>query len=153
MSEKRKNGRVATHCQVVVKVLAVDGKPQQDVPPYYCHSADLSADGIRLVLGANWEPAVPYVQIIAFGWMFDFAAIPFSNAVLLLGIQRQHFIIDMMLRILVLAGLGVGCLQDNLLLGCALAAGVRAVVGTGFGIYLMMRSLQPARTGFADALN
>lgn len=108
---------------------------------------------IRLVLGASWEPAVPYVQIIAFGWMFDFAAIPFSNAVLLLGIQRQHFIIDMLLRILVLAGLGVGCLQDNLLLGCALAAGVRAVVGTGFGIYLMMRSLQPARPGLAGALN
>jgi hypothetical protein len=53
MREMRKNARVADRCTVVVKVLAVDGKPRRDVPPCYCHAADLSADGVRLVLGAE----------------------------------------------------------------------------------------------------
>jgi O-antigen/teichoic acid export membrane protein len=106
----------------------------------------------RIVLGSNWEPAVPFVQIIAFGWVFDFAAIPFSNAVLLLGIQRQHFIFDMIQRVLVLGGLAVGCLHDDLLLGCALTSAVRVVLGICFGSYLIMCSHKPVRSEVADGL-
>ncbi len=53
MNEKRKNGRASTHCPVVVKLLTIDGKPQRDAPPYYCHAADLSTTGIRLVLSTD----------------------------------------------------------------------------------------------------
>jgi O-antigen/teichoic acid export membrane protein len=107
---------------------------------------------IRTVLGANWEPAVPYVQVIAFGWVFDFATIPFSNAVLLLGLQRQHFLFDLFQRVLVLAGLAVGCVENNLLLGCAVGAAAKAGVVICFGSYLILRSLAPSCAELTDAV-
>ena len=53
MTDMRKKARVPSHCPVVVKVLTVDGTPQKDVPPCYCHASDLSAEGIRLVLAVD----------------------------------------------------------------------------------------------------
>ena len=78
--------------------------------------------------------------------IFEFASIPVSNAVLLLGLQRQHFMFDVVQRVLVLAGLGIGCLNDDLLLGCAMAAAVRAVLATCFAAYLIAQSFGPERT-------
>jgi O-antigen/teichoic acid export membrane protein len=100
---------------------------------------------IQAVLGPGWDRAVPFVQIIGIGWAFEFAAVPSSNAVLLLGLQRQHFLYDVALRLMVLAGLGVGCWYNDLLLGCAMVAGVRVVMIGSFCTYLVSRSLNPSR--------
>ncbi|CAH2601467.1 Oligosaccharide flippase family protein [Rhodovastum atsumiense] len=97
---------------------------------------------IRTVLGAGWEPAVTYVQIMAIGWLFDFANIPFSNAVLLLGLQRQHFTFDIAYRTAMLAALAIGCWNGDLLLGCMLVSGVKAVMASGFSLFVIRRSLQ-----------
>jgi len=67
-------------------------------------------------------------------------------AVLLLGLQRQHFIYDVALRLMVLAGLGVGVWFNSLLLGCVVVAGVRVVMIGSFCTYLISRALNPSRT-------
>jgi O-antigen/teichoic acid export membrane protein len=107
---------------------------------------------IHAVLGPGWDRAVPFVQIIGIGWAFEFAAVPSSNAVLLLGLQRQHFIYDVALRLMVLSGLAVGCWFNDLLLGCAMVAAVRVVMIGSFGTYLIACSLNPSRVSSAVAM-
>jgi O-antigen/teichoic acid export membrane protein len=120
-------GLMAIACGVIV-VLALFGHPL-----------------IRTVLGPGWDQAVPFVQVIAVGWAFEFMAVPSSNAVLLLGLQRQHFIYDVALRLMVLAGLGIGVWYHSLLLGCVMVAGVRVVMIGSFCTYLIARALDPSR--------
>jgi len=53
-----------TRSEVVVKVLAVDGIPPQKVTPFYCHSSDLSIEGIRLVLDRELPPGAQVELIV-----------------------------------------------------------------------------------------
>ena len=56
MREMRNSARVVTRCPAVVKVLNLGAAAQRYGPPRYGHTADVSAHGMRLVLGEILPP-------------------------------------------------------------------------------------------------
>jgi len=64
MREMRKTGRVFTRCPAVVKVLNLDDAAQRYGPPRYGHTSDLSANGMRLVLGGDVPPGTTVEVVV-----------------------------------------------------------------------------------------
>jgi lipopolysaccharide exporter len=89
-----------------------------------------------IVFGAVWADAGTDAAILSWSWVVQNASVPYTVAAVVLGLQRQYFVIEFVALVGRVAALVVGGLLQDAALSLILFSGVGAIASLATSLYV-----------------